>query len=203
MLERKVAKRAIGFYKGDVPGKRVGFTNFNNFETSYVGSSMINDENPLIFINLKRQIYSRGNKNGHKGMRSPIPKSKNGPMRSIVCRARIIDGYLYVCGSGRSVCRRKGVNDQESLYFGLPIPMMRESGNVSLNDAMMFLDVDGFSEEDIYVAGGENSLWHLEGKSWRKIEFPSARPQSICCGGGGYVYIGAQSSSLFRGRDSE
>lgn len=43
-------------------------------------------------------------------------------------------------------------------------------------------------EEDIYVAGGENSLWHLKDKSRRKIEFSSARPQSICCGGDGYVY---------------
>ena len=44
---------------------------------------------------------------------------------------------------------------------------------------------ENVKEEDIYVAGGENSLWHLEGKSWRKIEFPSARPQSICGGGDG------------------
>jgi hypothetical protein len=65
-----------------------------------------------------------------------------------------------------------------------------------------FDDFDAFSESDIYAAGGKGDVWHYDGKAWHRISFPSNMwLETVCCGEDGYVYIGAQSGNLFRGRD--
>ena len=114
----------------------------------------------------------------------------------------MIDGYLYVCGSGRSVCRRRGINDWEPFCFDLPVPTLKEYDDVNLNEAITFLDIDGFNEADMYVVGGQGVVWYLKEKSWHQIDFPSNMYlESVCCAGDGYVYISAQSGTLFKGRD--
>lgn len=67
-----------------------------------------------------------------------------------------------------------------------------------------FSDFDAFSESDIYAAGGQGDVWHYDGSAWSQVAFPSNMwIRSVCCGQDGFVYIGAQSGSVFRGRGNE
>ncbi|EJT4818785.1 TPA: hypothetical protein NVL72_004837 [Citrobacter freundii] len=68
-------------------------------------------------------------------------------------------------------------------------------------DNQIFMDIDGFSENDMYAVGGQGRVWHYDGQSWRQIAFPTNMYlYTVCCGGDGEVYIGAQSGAVFKGR---
>ncbi|MCO6515326.1 MAG: hypothetical protein J6586_02190 [Snodgrassella sp.] len=60
--------------------------------------------------------------------------------------------------------------------------------------------IDGFSETEIYAGGGKRDLWQFNGETWRQVFFSSDMPlESVCCGQDGFVYIGAQSGTVFKG----
>ena len=117
-----------------------------------------------------------------------------GPMRGSVTKLKKIDGGLYCAGTGRSLCKRLGRNDWQEIG---PLPPAG-SGEVG------FMDFDAFDPSDIYAAGGKGDVWHYSGQAWKKIAFPSNMwIESVCCGADGFVYIGAQSGTVFRGRGSQ
>lgn len=114
-----------------------------------------------------------------------------GPMRGGVRSLKQINGWLYASGGARSLCKRLGRNDWEEIGV-LPPEGKGEVG---------FDDFDGFSEADIYAAGGQGDVWHYDGSAWRQLPFPSKMwIESVCCGADGHVYIGAQNGHVFRGR---
>lgn len=117
-----------------------------------------------------------------------------GPKRGAVTRVKQINGWIYGCGSARSLFKRVDRN----LWVEVgPLPPMKK-GQSGFND------FDAFSETDIYAAGGKGDVWHYDGKAWHAVPFPSNMwIESVCCGQDGYVYIGAQSGSVFRGRNNE
>ncbi len=113
----------------------------------------------------------------------------------------MINGLLYAVGTGHTVCRRRGVNDWESFCFNLPLGSRADHEDEVRSENMAFVDIDGFSDEDMYVVAGQGVVWNLQGKTWKQISFPSNMYlESVCCAGDGYVYIGAQSGTVFRGR---
>ena len=102
------------------------------------------------------------------------------------------------------MCRRVGVNDWESFCYDLPVPTAKEYDDSAKRSAMLFEDIDGFNEADMVVVGGKGVVWQLQGKSWRQVAFPSNMYlHSVCCGGDGHVYIGAQSGTIFKGRGDQ
>jgi hypothetical protein len=136
--------------------------------------------------------------------REVIPEDKSGPLRGIIIRARMIQGIVYAVGSGRSVYRKRGSNDWESLCLNLPLPTQAEEDNLDKSEDMTFGDIDGFSHNDLYAIAGRGVIWHFDGKAWQRIKFPSdILLEAICCAGDGYVYIGAQAGALFRGRSDQ
>ncbi|MCV4592615.1 hypothetical protein OFC51_26410, partial [Escherichia coli] len=87
-----------------------------------------------------------------------------------------------------------------------PVPWLQMTNMISYQGLVRtFLScVDGFSENDIYAAGGKGDVWNFDGDEWRQIHFPSNMLiESICCGQDGYVYIGAQSGTVFKGRKDQ
>jgi len=85
--------------------------------------------------------------------------------------------------------------------LNLPLGTQEDHDDADRADNMSFKDIDGFAYDDLYTIAGQGVLWHFNGKTWRQIDFPSNMyMESICCGGDGNVYIGAQSGTLFRGR---
>ncbi|WP_269632093.1 WD40/YVTN/BNR-like repeat-containing protein [Pelomonas sp. BJYL3] len=132
----------------------------------------------------------------HAGeMESSIPGGKGkGPSRGVVDKIKPLNGFLYGCGDPRSVFKRTGVNQWQEIG---PLPPAGK-GEVG------FRDFDGFSESDIYATGGRGDVWHYDGHAWSKISFPSNMwLESVCCGQDGFVYIGAQSGTVFRGRGDQ
>ena len=125
----------------------------------------------------------------------PVPGGKEkGPCRGNVGKIKPFAGHMYGCGSGRSLFCRIGPN-QWAEVGPLPPEGRGETG---------FQDFDGFSEADIYAAGGKGDVWHYDGSAWHKIAFPSNMwIESVCCGEDGYVYIGAQSGTVYRGRGDQ
>ncbi|XKM12502.1 hypothetical protein RCS94_05630 [Orbaceae bacterium ac157xtp] len=144
-----------------------------------------------IGIDMGGQVYVLGS--GVECLEDDIPGEHT------IFGARTIGGKAYVTGGGRYVARRINPNVWEILRKGIKKPTREEHLYTAGFDC-----VDGFSETDIYAGGGKGDLWHFNGETWKQISFPnSIYIESICCGGDGYVYIGAQSGMVFKGRDQQ
>lgn len=139
------------------------------------------------------QVYVRGTQGG--GMEANIPGGQGvGPLRGAVNSLKQLNGRLYGCGGARSMFRRLGPDQWEEIG---PLPP-EGRGEVGFNG------FDGFSESDIYAAGGKGDVWRYDGTAWHKIAFPSNMwIESVCCGADGHVYIGAQSGTVYRGRGDQ
>lgn len=194
----KVERRVVPLFLDDPVDDRWGYTELFGFEELYAGAV----KQPLeqfIGVDSGGQVYVLGS--GITEVESRIPKGQDGPRRGAVRRTRTIDGRLYVAGTDHTVCRRRGRNHWESVTLDLPLPTRAQFENERLSEDMAFDDIDGFAHDDLYVVGGRGVVWHCDGQRWRRLPFPSNMfLESVCCGGDGQVYIGAQSGTLFRGR---
>ena len=191
-----VDKRWVGFAP-KLLSNNLGFTEFEGYAVLYLGASHF-PELKGVCISSEGKVFVSG---GGKKDREEIPIAKEGPRRGAIRRTRMIQGMAYAVGAGHSVCRRRGPKDWESLCLNLPLGTPAEHDDVKKSEDMAFKDIDGFSHEDLYLVAGRGVVWHGNGKAWRRIPFPSNMLlESVCCAGDGYVYIGAQSGTLFRGR---
>lgn len=121
-----------------------------------------------------------------------------GFIRGGVSRIKTIDGWAYAVGSNRTLGRFLDKDKWETLNKNLPEMELKESDLLSTSG---FEDVDGFSETDIYAAGGKGDVWHFDGENWEPIPFPTNDDiYSLCCGGDGYVYISCYGGMTFKGR---
>lgn len=142
------------------------------------------------------QVYVIGGGESRLEKRLPVARD-GGILRGAVTRLKNIDGYLYVCTTGRGLFRRDGTERWRLIGDNPPYPTRREQAD----DLSGFHDFDAFSSDDIFCAGDSGDVWHWNGTSWRRIDFPSnMRLWSVCCGGDSYTYIGAESGNVWRGR---
>ena len=197
--EATVTKRVVAVMPQKEPEKRMGHVEIEGYEQFVVGATKV-PTSKAVCVSSDGEVLVTGG--GIQEFESPIPKSKDGPLRGGVRRIRMIDGTLYVVGGAHTACRRRGPNDWESLCLDLPVPTRRDFDNVDIIENMGFNDIDGFAPDDLYTVAGRGVVWHCDGTQWRQIAFPSNMLlESVCCAGDGFVYIGAQSGTLFRGRD--
>lgn len=113
-----------------------------------------------------------------------------------------IDGFAYVVGPWRSVCKRIAPGKWENLADrrSLPKPERNQFGRSNQG----FNVIAGFSAADIYAGGGEGDLWHYNGEKWSQCPVPTNMYiETICCAGDGYVYVGLQSGSIMQGRTNQ
>ncbi|MBP1853425.1 hypothetical protein [Rhizobium halophytocola] len=99
---------------------------------------------------------------------------------------REIGTTLFVCGDYGQVYRRDASGwtaiDEELVALGrsvqdLPLPdeatltddILRQFTQ-SMREAPNFIEIDGTSEDDVYVCGLGGNLFHFDGVSWSKIE---------------------------------
>lgn len=152
----------------------------------------------FVGVSLNDQVYAWGSGDADfetelSGGRAATGKDIG--MRGGISKLRTIGGSLWLAGSGRTVGQRRAANDW---LFHNPIPYK------SLMDHGGFHDIDGFSESDINAVGGHGDVWHFDGSTWKQIPFPSNMTlEAVCCGGDGQVYIGADSGTVFKGRDDQ
>lgn len=110
--------------------------------------------------------------------------------------AKVIDGKMYVATGNRDARRRDAPNQWTILNNGLPdISTIKDVTRVG------FLDIDGFSENDIYAAGFAGDVWHWNGHLWKKVPMPTnADIYGVCCGGDGLVYMSTGVETFVVGR---
>ncbi|EOX8481115.1 WD40/YVTN/BNR-like repeat-containing protein [Salmonella enterica subsp. indica] len=202
--EWNVTKYACRFYMDKPDGKRVKKGTINGWNRVYCSASIF-PSNSFVYIDAEGDIYailSGGNKREKRISDSFINKSEvpdyqnNGPGYFGIYRAKMIFGYVWVCGPRGNAARRVGEEQWE--YKGHPFPDTQDIDALTNQD---FQDIDGFSENDMYAVGGQGMVWHYDGHSWKQIVFPTNMYlYSVCCGEDGEVYIGAQSGAVFKGR---
>lgn len=149
---------------------------------------------PQCVLIAKRSVFSVGS--GMQDIEKDIPPvAKDGSFRGSVTKSRVIDGWLYICGGKNSVSKRTDRSVWQPFSKDISNP-----GECSwLTNG--FHDIDGFSETDIYCAGGEGHVYHYDGRIWRPIAFPTnVQLQSLCCAGDGSVYISGMHGVVFKGR---
>ncbi|WP_239428348.1 hypothetical protein [Snodgrassella communis] len=121
------------------------------------------------------------------------------PDEPVITNIRSIGGYAYVAGTFRYVAKRGDGNNWQELNNGIKRPTLKEANSIA-----GFEFIDGFSETEIYAGGGKGDLWQFNGETWRQVFFSSDMPlESVCCGQDGFVYIGAQCGTVFKGRNDE
>jgi len=124
-------------------------------------------------------------------------------------RLKSLGPVVYAVGVGRGVFCRVGVNQWQDMGKNLNAITRaeqdqadRQNGGeyVYIDDG--FADIDQFTPTDMYAAGGAGDVWRFDGQQWIRVPFPSNEQLStVCCAGDGYVYIGGEGCSLWRGRE--
>jgi len=198
--EGNVDKRVIPFFFGKPVDERWSAATLEGFER-LVGSASKSPVEQMVVVDGMASVYAIGS--GSKGIESSISEFIDKRNLGSISRVRTIDGYVYAVGSAHTVCRRLGKNDWESLNLNLPRQTRAEFDDEERSDDMDFIDIAGFSQNDLYTIAGRGVVWHCDGKKWTQIPFPSNMYlHSVCCAGDGNVYIGAQSGTLFCGREN-
>ncbi|UXH80637.1 WD40/YVTN/BNR-like repeat-containing protein [Roseateles amylovorans] len=188
-FEEELKTRYICYFRDE---DRWGADHLEGFAGMMVGASV----KPLcqnICVDRSGQVYVKGS--GVTAVEKKIPGGMgHGPKRGSVRNIKQIAGWLYGCGGARSLFRRVGPDRWEEIG---PLPP-EGPGEVG------FHDFDGFSESDLYAAGGQGDVWRYDGRAWHQVAFPCNQwIESVCCGADGHVYIGAESGTVFRGRGDQ
>jgi hypothetical protein len=81
-----------------------------------------------------------------------------------VTQLREIGATLFVCGQHGQVYRRspRGWEHCDQDLFNVPLGFD--------SDAVMLSSIDGFNENDVYVAGDDGKIFHFDGSRWTRVE---------------------------------
>jgi len=174
-----------------------GYSNLTGMQRLVGGASSVPKEQ-FVGVSLNFHVYALGS--GDDQLEKdlcggPDEEGNLVGMRGALSKLRTIEGSLWLAGSGRTIGQRLGT-DFWAWHDAIPHKSLLDDGG--------FRDIDGFSGHDIYAVGGHGDIWHYDGKAWKQIAFPSNMSlKTVCCAGDGYVYIGAQQGTVFKGRNNE
>lgn len=187
----EIPTRVLTIYEeeGTVRLKCAG-VDLNGFERPVLGASHKPVDQALIISNeTNGPIFPIG---GGKNWDMEYLKKGLNPLCN---RIKCIDGYAWAVGSDRRIYKRVDINSWLTIDNGFKTNK-GELFNVG------FRDMDGFSDNDIYAAGGYGDIWHYNGKCWSQCEFPAKDSLDvICCAGDGYIYACSR-DSIWRGKDN-
>jgi len=128
--------------------------------------------------------------------------------RGYVNRIREIGGHLWVCGSNGQVYRR---DEQGWVYLGegfaldeSKMPSDQTEAVYAMLDQvgeeLMFFDINGTSETDVYVCGADGKLFHWDGKAWMPLKTGTlADLNEIHVASPDEIWICADKGLVFRG----
>jgi hypothetical protein len=110
----------------------------------------------------------------------------------LVRRVAAIDDVVFAAGMGRAVIRRDGRGAW--VQFGPGISAADQGRIVG------FEGIDGFSVDDIYVAGWNGEIWRWQDAVWRRIDSPTnANLNAVACAPDGAVYVVGDNGNMLRG----
>lgn len=137
----------------------------------------------------------------HGNVEEVIDQTDNGPnARGVIRDVRFIGEHLYAVGMGRQVYRREW---RASAVYGGHWSHIDQDvlPDKPSPDIIGFCCVDGFSEEEIYVAGWQGEIWWYNGTEWNAADSPTnIKLERIVCAQNGYVYAMGQSAVVLKGR---
>lgn len=203
--EWDVTKYGCRLYLNKPEGKRIGKATLRGWGRMYCTASTL-PAGLFIYVSAEGFVYAVGaNTKKSENIsdawvnKQALPDYQGGgPGYFGVWRAKMLFGHAWVCGPRGNVARRVGEDKWE--YRGNPFP---DTMDIYELDNQMLMDIDGFSENDMYAVGGPGRVWHYDGQTWSQVAFPTnMHLYTVCCGADGEVYIGAQSGTVFKGRGS-
>ncbi|MCY7386447.1 MAG: hypothetical protein LH481_00005, partial [Burkholderiales bacterium] len=148
----------------------------------------------LVVAGVRGGVYVTGS--GESYMETIASHHERGHARGAILKLKTIGAHLYACGNARTVGTRKGKEDWYTHSVAITPEREGESGG--------FDDIDGFSEGDLYAAGGDGDVWHFDGERWQKCTIPTELwINTVCCGGDGNVYLGGLHGHVFKGRGNQ
>ncbi|MDR0701435.1 MAG: hypothetical protein LBF61_03335 [Azoarcus sp.] len=191
--------KGIIIYVRDEPLGKQWSAAFRNWNAMVIGASQkpashsVSIERTSVYPSLDLRCFVTGSGPAHED----TPLGREGDFdRGHIGKLKSLEGYLYACGGGRSFGKRLGDGQWQSFSQDIPLP----DGSGKTAGQFGFEDFDGWSETDIYAAGGRGDVWHYDGKKWRQLPFPSNIPlTTVCCGGDGNVYISGYGGNTFMG----
>lgn len=195
--EYAIDKRVINILLDEPPDDRSGSSTLTGFGVCNIAACAYPKPHGVV-VDYGGQVYVRGSELTGMESEPPFDETK-GPSRGSTVKLRTIGGYVYAVGSPRNVIRRKGPNQWAQMWDDtLPHPKVKRKPDYN---RFGFEAIDGFSTEDLYVAGGDGDIWNFSQGRWRQIAFPSNVPlQNLCCGADGQVYVAGQGGEIYRGR---
>jgi hypothetical protein len=189
-------KRLVSYFP-DFNGKPlINGHNYVGFEIPHLAVATTPKEQ-AIMLGLNGAVAVLGS--GESGLQDRIPGGAHDqPIFGGVSGATSINGYVYVVGGWRHVAKRVDANQWVAIHDrkSMPIPKSKHGLPDGGFDA-----IAGFNEDDIYCVGDDGDAWRFDGKKWRQCPLPTNMfLHSVCCAEDGFVYIGAQSGSIIKGR---
>jgi hypothetical protein len=125
----------------------------------------------------------------------PHSPTANGPLTAVKCWNNDI---IFSVGTARQVYRKASVDSWERCDQSC------KSKNKWERASSSFLDIDGYSLDEVYAVGWDGEIWMFDGASWKRMNSPvKLALHSVCCAPDGTVYACGQSGALLRGRRSD
>jgi len=182
--ELDLEKRVLSCFLDEPPGLAFGHTALHDFELPWCAASLA-PKPQFVCVSLDGLPFAIGS--GEAGIEKGLAA------RGAITRLRRVGAHVYAVGTRRVAYRRDGREQWHEHSRGIALSRPEE--------ALGFLDIAGFDEQDMYAVGGVADVWHFDGRRWRQCSFPDpARLCAVCCGGDGYVYVCAQDGAIYRGR---
>lgn len=98
---------------------------------------------------------------GHEELMATSKRIEDGTARGIR-DIKLLGDHFYSAYSGNQVHRRDAAK-KWTLISDEPREYSKKLGNSDIEA------IDGFSEQEIYICGGEGNLWYFDGSRWEKI----------------------------------
>ena len=153
----------------------------------------------IIGLDRDGQFYSEG-MDGDREEESLSIKFKGTVLTRLYTNLKAVGESLYALGQPRTLFKRIGVNDWQELSESIPLTGAYLAG-LENDEEFGWRDVDGFSEQDMYLAGLQGDVWHYDGSEFKQCDFPSNEwLANVCCASDGFVYIGGRMGRLWKGK---
>ncbi|TLG77087.1 hypothetical protein [Culicoidibacter larvae] len=193
-VDRQLPTYVFGIVNSNADYLTFGYVEVDNFERPIMGVSTLPKANVLLFSHdVDGTVLPLGG--GQQTWPSEMLHEEGLPSCK---RIRRIDDYAWAACGRRMVYQRTEMGTWVNVREGFA-PDMSRFGELNNSDCG-FEDIDGFSAQDVYAAGGKGDVWHYDGAAWNDCEFSTDDYiYAVCCAADGYVYIGAR-SALWRGK---
>jgi len=147
---------------------------------------VVNSSAKVAHFNVAEEFKNKENTSKEKSIEGITPEA-----------LKLIDQHFYVAGEYNEVGKRNGCNDWT-------IFSPETNDDPDSNDS--FYAIDGFTETDIYVCGGDDNLWHFDGKILTKMDTSNIgdwQMNTLLCGDHGLVYIAGGWAELMVGNKDQ